>query len=104
MQNPAMTQITIRRLDPVVIAGLKKRAAEAGCSMEEEARKILSEAVLERGLAQQRAALEQLVATRKAIFGDRVFPDSTAEIRKMRQERTRYLERLTSPRHRKRKT
>ena len=92
-----MTQITIRRLDPVVIEGLKKRAAGAGRSMEEEARKILSEAVLEAGLARQRAALERLNATRKAIFGDKIFPDSTPLIRRMREERTRQIERWALP-------
>ena len=98
-----MTQITIRRLDPVVIEGLKKRAAEAGRSMEEEARKILSEAVLAAGVARQRAALEKLIAARSAIFGDRVFPDSSGEIRKMREERARYLQELTRPPRRRRK-
>jgi plasmid stability protein len=33
-----MSQLTIRRLAPTVIEGLKKRAAAAGRSMEEEAR------------------------------------------------------------------
>jgi plasmid stability protein len=98
-----MTQITIRRLDPVVIEGLKKRATEAGRSMEEEARKILSEAVLAAGVARQRAALEKLIAARDAIFGDRVFPDSSGEIRKIREERTRYLQELTQPPRRRRK-
>jgi plasmid stability protein len=99
-----MMQITIRQLDPVVIEGLKKRAAEAGRSMEEEARKILSEAVLASGVAQQRAAVEKLIAARNAIFGQRVFPDSTGEIRKMRARRTRDLHELTPPPRRGRKT
>ena len=33
-----MTQLTIRRLDPLVIEKLRARAAAAGRSMEEEAR------------------------------------------------------------------
>jgi antitoxin FitA len=41
-----MTQLTIRRLDQTVIDGLKKRAAAAGHSMEEEARNILREAII----------------------------------------------------------
>jgi plasmid stability protein len=98
-----MTQLTIRRLDAVVIEGLKKRASDAGLSMEEEARKILSEAVLEAGLAKQRKGLEELRAARKAIFGDRVFPDSSGEFRKMRDERSRYIEQWALPRHRKKK-
>jgi len=99
-----MTQITIRRLDPAVIEGLKKRANDAGRSMEEEARKILSETVLESGVAQQRIGLERLNATRRAIFGDRVFPDSSDEFRKMRAERSRYIKEWALPRRRKRKT
>ena len=98
-----MTQLTIRRLDPVVIEGLKRRAVDAGVSMEEEARKILSDAVLEAGLAKQRKGLEKLVAARKAIFGDRVFPDSSGEFRKMRDERTRYIEQWSLPTRRKKK-
>lgn len=92
MRANTVTQLTIRRLDPVVIEGLKKRASDAGLSMEEEARKILSEAVLEAGLTKQRKGLEKLIAARKAIFGDRVFPDSSDEFRKMRDERSHYLE------------
>jgi plasmid stability protein len=49
-----MTQLTIRRLAPSVIEALKKRANAAGRSMEEEARTILSDAVLDRQLANQR--------------------------------------------------
>jgi plasmid stability protein len=98
-----MTQITIRRLDPVVVEGLKRRAAEAGHSMEEEIRKILGDSVLQTGLARQRAALERLNARRKANFGDRVFPDSSDEFRKMREERTRYIEEWALSRPRKKK-
>lgn len=39
-----MTSLTIRKLDPVVKNRLRVRAAELGHSMEEEARRILSEA------------------------------------------------------------
>jgi plasmid stability protein len=87
-----MTQITIRRLDPVVIDGLKKRAAEAGRSMEEEARRILSDAVFDRQIARQRAWLEDMKKTQREMFGDKVFPDSSGEFRKMRDERTRQIE------------
>lgn len=38
-----MTTLTIRRLDPAVKERLRVRAAERGHSMEEEARRILSE-------------------------------------------------------------
>lgn len=92
-----MTQITIRRLDPVVIDGLKKRAANAGRSMEEEARKILSEAVGDDQLERQRAWLKEMAKVRRKLFGDKVFSDSTPLIRRMRKERTQHLARLTAP-------
>ena len=38
-----MTTLTVRRLDPVVKERLRVRAAQHGHSMEEEARRILSE-------------------------------------------------------------
>jgi plasmid stability protein len=98
-----MTQITIRRLDPVVLDGLKKRAAEAGRSMEEEARRILSDAVFEEQIARQRAWLQDMKRTQREIFGDQVFPDSSGEFRKMRDRRTRQLEEWALPRGRKRK-
>jgi plasmid stability protein len=60
-----MTQLTIRRLDPSVIDGLKKRAAEAGRSMEEEARRILSDAVLDTQIAHQRAWLREMETRRR---------------------------------------
>jgi plasmid stability protein len=103
MQGEGMTQITIRRLDPLVIEGLKKRAHDAGHSMEEEIRKILSETILETGLAEQRSALERLSATRKAIFGNRIFADSSVEFRKMRDERSRAVDAWASTQRRKRR-
>ena len=42
--DTAMATLTIRRLDPQVKARLCARAAEHGRSMEEEARRILSDA------------------------------------------------------------
>jgi plasmid stability protein len=98
----SMTQITIRRLDPLVIEGLKKRAANAGRSMEEEARKILSQAVIDDQLEHQRAWLKEMDKVRTRLFGDKVFPDSTPLIRRMRQERTRQIKGWALPR-RKRK-
>jgi plasmid stability protein len=92
-----MTQLTVRRLGKVVIDGLKKRAAAAGHSMEEEARRILSDAVIEAGIARQREWLERMRITRQQIFGDKVFPDSSEEFRKMRDERTRQIEEWALP-------
>jgi plasmid stability protein len=98
-----MTQLTIRRLDPTVIERLKKRAAAAGRSMEEEARQILSETVLEEQLARQRAWLKEMEATRRELFGDRVLPDSGGLFREMRDERTRQIEEWAVPKSRPRK-
>lgn len=92
-----MTQLTIRRLSSVVIDGLKKRAAASGHSMEEEARRILSDAVHDEQLARQREGLKKLAAARKEIFGDQVFPDSSDEFRQMREERTRQIEEWALP-------
>jgi len=86
-----MTQITIRRLDPLIIEKLKKRAADTGCSMEEEIRNILSDAVEHDGLARRLAWLKEMRELRQRIFGDKVFPDSTPIIRRMRPERTRQI-------------
>lgn len=86
-----MTQITVRRLEPVVIDGLKKRAAEAGRSMEEEARQILSEAVAGQQLERQRAWLKEMATVQRRLFGDKLFSDSTPLIRRMRKQRSRQL-------------
>ena len=96
-----MTQLTIRRLDPLVVEGLKKRAAAAGRSMEEEARQILSSAVPEAQLARQREWAMRMKAKRKDLFGAQVFPDSADLFRQMREERTRYLAEWALPKHKK---
>lgn len=57
-----MSVVTIRGLDPRVKAGLQKRAAEHGRSMEAEARAILAEAVLPQG--------EGLFTALHRTFGD----------------------------------
>jgi plasmid stability protein len=93
----AMTQLTIRRLDKTVIDGLKKRAAAAGRSMEEEARRILSDAVIDEQMARQRAWVVRMKAKHKELYGDQVFPDSSDEFRKMREERTRQIEEWALP-------
>jgi plasmid stability protein len=87
-----MSQLTIRRLTPTVIEGLKKRAAAAGRSMEEEARTILSDAVSDQQLAGQRAWLAQVKKKRQELFGDQIFSDSSEIFSEMRAERTRQIE------------
>lgn len=92
-----MTQLTIRRLDHSVLTGLKRRASAAGRSMEEEARRILSEAVLDEQLDRQRAWLKEMQAKRQELFGDRIFPDSSGLFREMRDDRTRQMEEWAAP-------
>ncbi len=77
-----MTQITIRRLDPAVVQGLKSRAATAGHSMEEEARRILEAAVLPSrvGVA---ARLRQAMASRAPAAGG-TYSDSALLVRRHR--------------------
>jgi plasmid stability protein len=41
-----MASLSVRKLDPRIYEGLRMRAAKHGISMEEEARRILSQAVL----------------------------------------------------------
>ena len=68
-----MNQITIRRLDAAVVEGLKSRAAAAGHSMEQEARRILEAAVLPSrdGVAERlRRALAGRQPARGATFSD----------------------------------
>lgn len=92
-----MTQLTIRRLKQSVIDGLKKRAAAAGRSMEEEARTILSEAIVDDQLAKQRAWVERMRAKHKELYGDTIFPDTSEDISRMREERTRQIEEWALP-------
>ena len=98
-----MSQLTIRRLAPTVIEGLKKRAAAAGRSMEEEARTILSDAISDQQLARQRAWVKEMKVKRRELFGDQVFPDSSELFREMRDERTRQVEEWALPKDRSRK-
>jgi plasmid stability protein len=58
-----MGQMIIRQIDDAVLAALRRRAAEAGTSMEEEARRALAAAV---GL-DRRAASDRLEEIRKRI-------------------------------------
>ena len=92
-----MTQITIRRLDAVTLARLKRRAAETGRSMEEEIRHILSDAVAEQRLQRQRAWLKEMAKVRRRIFGGKVSPDSSGQFRRMRYARSRQIEQWALP-------
>lgn len=74
-----MAQILIRNLDDAVIARLRQRAAEAGTSLEEEARRALSAAA---GLTRE-AALARLDAVR-ANIGRIEGPSSLEDLRRDR--------------------
>jgi plasmid stability protein len=76
-----MGQIVVRNLDGAVIAALKRRAAAAGTSTEEQARRALAHAV---GLDRE-AALKRLDEVRQRI--GRLPGPSLSEI--IRQERDR---------------
>lgn len=81
-----MAQITIRKLDDAVMQALRKRAAAAGRSVEDEARRSLAIATgVDREVA--RARLE---AVRNLLKGH---TDTPAEdlLREMRDSRTRDL-------------
>ncbi len=71
-----MGQILIRNIDAAVLDALRKRAAAAGTSLEEEARRSLASSV---GL-DRRAALARLDAVRRKI-GRRPGPDSLADLK-----------------------
>lgn len=76
-----MGQIVIRNIDDTVLEALRRRAAEAGTSTEEEARRALAASV---GL-HRKQALRRLDAVRKKI--GRVKGASTLEI--LRADRRR---------------
>lgn len=77
-----MAQITIRKLDDAVLQSLRRRAAEAGHSTEEEVRRVLTSAA---GV-DRRAARERLDAVRRTLGGGN---DRSAEelVREMRDQR-----------------
>lgn len=77
-----MAQITIRQVDDAVVAGLRRRAAVAGHSMEQEARRILAAATV--GDAEEVA---RRLRQRLAAFGGRRFSDSGDLVREMRDAR-----------------
>lgn len=62
-----MAQFTVRNLEEDVKRGLQRRAALHGCSMEEEVRRILRQAV--KAQAQPGAGLGSRIATRFAGGG-----------------------------------
>ena len=86
VDSSSMSQLTIRNVDEAVVQALRRRAAAAGRSTEEEARRSLAMAV---GIDRQ-AARARLDAVRAALAGHE---DGNAEqlVRKLRDRRTREL-------------
>jgi plasmid stability protein len=87
-----MGTITIRRLDDAVIEAIKRRAAEAGRSMEEEARQALQQAYPNDRMKRQRefaARLREMHAHGLLPKGRGV--DSVDIMREMREERDQQL-------------
>jgi plasmid stability protein len=87
-----MGTITIRRLDDAVIDAIKRRAAEAGRSMEEEARRALEQAYPSDQMKRQRefaAHLREMHVRGLLPKGNGV--DSVDIIREMREERDQQL-------------
>ena len=81
-----MGQLTIRNVDDAIVQALQHRAAVAGRSTEEEARRSLAMAVE----IDRQAARVRLDAVRAALAGDE---DGNAEqlVRKLRERRTREI-------------
>lgn len=77
-----MATLMIRELDDTVYERLQNRAAANGRSVEDEARQVLGDRVIDRAawVAELRAAHEDM----RAKYG--VLPDSTPVIRQMREE------------------
>src|SRR5215207_99532 len=96
-----MGTITIRRLDDAVIEAIKRRAAQAGRSMEEEARRTLQRAYGEAERARLRA---EAVAHIGDLHARGLLPKgggvgSVDIVREMRDERERQLgEAIEGPR------
>lgn len=79
-----MADVKIRKLDDWVVESFRARAQQAGRSLEEELRQLLTETA--RGRRQRLIAeLEELNADLREKYGE--LPDSTPSIR---EERDRY--------------
>jgi len=94
-----MGAIIIRNLDVGVVTAIKRRAANNGVSMEEEIRRLLastySDDRQERGREWARRQLQRL--KRGELPAAKV--SSVEEIRAMRNERTKHLQRMAKGRN-----
>jgi plasmid stability protein len=84
--------ITVRKLDDYIIDALKRRAAENGRSMEEEARRVLVQAVGSEQLQEQRKFVTRMRDPAvQALLPKGNGIDSVEIIREMREERDQQL-------------
>ena len=94
-----MGAIIIRNLDIAVVTAIKRRAANNGVSMEEEIRRLLastySDDRQERGRGWARRQLQRLKRGELPVAK----VSSVEEIRAMRNERTRHLQRMAKGRN-----
>jgi len=81
-----MAQLTIRNIDEAVLQALKRRAAAAGRSMEEEARRCLAVAT-----GVDREGARARLAKARAELKSRSDRPAEALVREARDERTRQL-------------
>jgi plasmid stability protein len=82
MLSFGMAQITIRKLDDKIVKQLRLRAAEAGHSMEEEARRVLAS-----GVGADRAKLVAALTEFQRKIGKRKDAPAEKLIRNMRDSR-----------------
>lgn len=87
-----MAQITIRKLDDEIVKRLRIRAAEAGHSMEEEARRTLA-----RSLGVDREALREKFRRLREESGAHTGPSSVEIIREMRDREPEWLKKMLEP-------
>jgi plasmid stability protein len=83
-----MAQLTVRGLDDELIRKLKLRATENGRSAEAEHREILKQ-VLENRAEDWWEEARKFQEAMRQKYG--TLPDSSEEVRRMRDERTEYL-------------
>lgn len=89
-----MAQITIRRLDDEIVKRLRIRAAEAGHSMEEEARRVLA-----RSLGLERQELKEKFRRLREQIGPHSGPSCVEIIREMRDREPEWLKAMLEPKN-----
>jgi plasmid stability protein len=81
--NCAMAQLIVRSIEEKVVMELRQRAARHGVSMEEEHRRILREALSQRGRGARHSFKDHLVRM-PDVGDDRLFERLPARVRRVR--------------------